>query len=127
VPGGAPKFQGLDWFAGGPIGWYLLIVFSLTVLLAAFVAVDSLRPGRRARLAELREPSWTYTGIEAVFLALALFGWLPFLPRWVAAVTVLMVPFALGFSVAYLLRVVFPKPVVDAAPVPENENATPVR
>jgi hypothetical protein len=36
--------------------------------------------------------------------------WLPFLPRALAVVPVLLTPLAIAGQVAYLLRVVFPKP-----------------
>jgi hypothetical protein len=109
MPGGTPAIRGLDWFSGGPVGWYFLFVYAAAVLLAIFVVVDSLRTKRRARLAELPEPRWLYLGFQAVFLAFALFGWVPPLPRWVAVIPVAMTPLALAEQVAYLLRVVFPK------------------
>jgi len=114
MSGGAPALRGLDWFSGGPVGWYFLLLYGGTVLLAAFVLIDSLRPGRRERLAALPEPSWLYTGFQAVFLVFALFGWVPPLPRWVAVIPVALTPFALAEQVAYLLRVVFPKPAKPA-------------
>jgi hypothetical protein len=109
MPGGSPAIRGLDWFSGGPVGWYFLFVYAAAVLLALFVVVDSLRPKRRARLAELPEPRWIYLGFQAVFLVFALFGWVPPLPRWVAVIPVAMTPFALAEQVTYLLRVVYPK------------------
>jgi hypothetical protein len=114
MSGGTPALRGLDWFSGGPIGWYFLFVYVAAVVLAAYVVVDSLRPKRRARLAELPEPWWIYTVVQAVFLAFALFGWVPPLPRWVAVIPVAMTPFMLAEQVAYLLRAVFPKPLVPA-------------
>lgn len=109
MPGGAPEIRGLDWFSGGPVGWYFLFVYVAAVLLAVFVIVDSLRPKRRARLVQLPEPWWIYLASQAVFLAFVLFGWVPPLPRWVALIPVVMTPFALAEQIAYLLRVVFPK------------------
>ena len=114
MSGGAPAIRGLDWFSGGPVGWYFLFVYVAAVLLAVFVCIDSLRPKRRARMAELPEPGWIYTGLQAIFLVFALFGWIPPLPRWVAVIPVAMTPFALAEQVAYLLRVVFPKTTVAA-------------
>jgi len=110
MSGGAPALRGLDWFSGGPVGWYFLLVYVAAILLAVFVAVDSLRPGRRERLATLPEPWWLYAGFQSVFLVFAFFAWVPPLPRWVSAIPVVMTPFALAEQVAYLLRVVFPKP-----------------
>ena len=122
MPGGTPALRGLDYFTGGPVGWYFLIVYAAAVLLAAFVVIDSLLPKRRARFAQLPEPAWIYTGFQAVFLALVLFGWVPPLPRWVAAVPAVLTPFALAEQVAYLLRVVFPK--AETPPVPPAEGAS---
>jgi hypothetical protein len=113
MAGGAPAIRGLDWFSGGPVGWYFLLVYAGAGLLAVFVTVDSLRPRRRVRLAEIPEPWWVYTVFQAVFLAFVLFGWIPPLPRWVAVIPVAMTPFALAEQVAYLLRVVFPKPGIS--------------
>jgi hypothetical protein len=110
MPGGTPALRGLDWFVGGPVGWYFLILYVGTVALAAYVVVDASRPVRREWLAGLPEPAWLYQLVCGVFLALALVGWVPPLPRWVAVIPVVMTPFALGLGVAYLLRVVFPKP-----------------
>ena len=114
MSGGATELRGLDFFSGGPVGWYFLFVYAAAMLLAVYVAVDSLRPKRRARMAALPEPWWLYFGFQAAFLVFALFGWVPPLPRWVAVISVAMTPFALVEQVAYLLRVVFPKP----APAP---------
>ena len=122
MSGGAPALRGLDWFSGGPVGWYFLFVYVAAVLLAAFVCIDSLRPKRAARFEALPEPAWIYPALQGIFLAFALFGWIPPLPRWVAVIPVAMTPFALAEQVAYLLRVVFPKaekpaenPGVDAS------------
>jgi hypothetical protein len=119
MSGGAPEIRGLDWFSGGPVGWYFLFIYVAAVLLAVFVVADCLRPKRAARLAALPEPRWIYLGFQAAFLTFALFGWVPPLPRWVAVIPVVMTPFALAEQVAYLLRVVFPK----ASPAPADEPA----
>jgi hypothetical protein len=116
MPGGTPAIRGLDWFSGGPVGWYFLLLYAAAVLLAVFVIADSLRPARRPRLAELPEPAWVYGGLQAVFLAFALFGWVPPLPRWIAVIPVALMPFALAEQIAYLLRVVFPKPRRSSEP-----------
>jgi hypothetical protein len=109
MSGGAPALRGLDWFSGGPVGWYFLFVYGAAVLLALFVCIDSLRPKRAVRFEALPEPAWIYPALQGVFLAFALFGWVPPLPRWVAVIPVALTPFALAEQVAYLLRVVFPK------------------
>ena len=48
--------------------------------------------------------------MQPLFLACAIVVWLPFVPRLLAVVPVVLVPFALADQVAYLLRVVFPRP-----------------
>jgi hypothetical protein len=65
---------------------------------------------RRQALAALPEPAWLYNVFQPVFLACAIVVWLPFVPRVLAVVPVMLVPFALADQVAYLLRVVFPRP-----------------
>jgi len=108
VPGGAPQVL------GGPIWWFVFGVYAGSLVLAAYVIVDSLRPTRLATAPlRLREPLALYMIGEAVFLALALVVWIPAVvarARWLAAVPVLLTPFAIALGVAYLLRVVFPKP-----------------
>jgi hypothetical protein len=129
MSGGAPEIRGLEWFSGGPVGWYFLFIYVTAVLLAVFVVIDSLRSKRRARVEALPEPAWVYPAFQGVFLAFALFGWVPPLPRWVAVIPVAMTPFALAEQVAYLLRVVFPKPssapAEDPAEAPSPERSTP--
>jgi hypothetical protein len=123
MSGGAPEIRGLDWFSGGPVGWYFLFIYVAAVLLAVFVVADCLRPKRAARLAALPEPRWIYLGFQAAFLTFALFGWVPPLPRWVAVIPVVMTPFALAEQVAYLLRVVFPKVSATPADKPAEDPA----
>jgi len=122
VPGGAPQVL------GGPIWWLVVGVYVGTLVLSVFVLVDSLRPVRRAA-AELRlpEPLSLYTAGEAVFLALALVVWFEPVVKalpWLGAVPVLLVPLAIALGVAYLLRVVFPKPPSGAGDVPDARSET---
>ena len=98
-----------DQILGGPLWWYFVVVYVLALGLALFVAIDSRRTVRADTLASLREPAWTYTVLQPLFLALALIVWLPFIPRALAVVPVLLTPLAIAGQVAYLLRVVFPK------------------
>jgi len=109
VPGGAPQLHGLDWFTGGPVGWYILGMYLLAVGLAVFVLIDSQRDARRPRLDELPEPAWIYPVFGGGFLVFVVGVLLPFMPVVFSAVPALLTPFLLGLSVAYLLRVVFPK------------------
>ena len=103
-----------DQILGGPLWWYFFGVYVLALVLAVFVSIDSRRPVRAEAIAALREPAWLYDVFQPAFLACALLVWLPFLPRVLAVVPVVLVPFALAGQVAYLLRVVFPKPVNPA-------------
>lgn len=109
MPGGAPQVL------GGPVWWFVFGVYVLALGLSLYVTIDSLRASRRERLAELSEPSWLYTAIEGAFAVVALGVWIPAIPRVAAAVPGFAFPFALAFGVAYLLRVVFPKPAATGA------------
>lgn len=99
---------------GGPVWWFFVVAYVLTLGLAAYVSVDSWRTVRSERLAALREPSWLYRVLQPAFLALALLVWLPFVPRIIAVIPVGLMPFALAGQIAYLLRVVFPRPAASA-------------
>ena len=117
MPGGAPQVL------GGPVWWFVFSVYVLALGLSLYVTLDSLRSSRRARLVELPEPSWLYTAIEGAFALVAIGVWIPGVPRVISAVPVVAFPFALAFGVAYLLRVVFPKP---QAPVATTNSDGPV-
>ena len=102
---------GSDYILGGPVWWFVFGLYALVLGLAAYVSVDSWRAARAERLAALREPAWVYRFLQPAFLLIALAVWLPFVPRVLAAVPVGLMLFALVGQLAYLLRVVFPKPV----------------
>ena len=121
MPGGAPQLHGLEWFTGGPVGWYFLGMYVLAVGLAIFVLVDSQRPVRRPRLDELPEPAWIYPVISGGFLIFVFCVLLPFVPVLFSAVPALLTPFWLAISVTYLLRVVFPKPAPTDEKPAEDE------
>ena len=109
MPGGAPEQL------GGLIWWFVLGVYVSAVLLATFVALDSLKAERLPRFAVIREPRLLYTLGAAVYLAFAVIAWIP-VPasfRLIAAIPVFLAPLAVVLEVAYLLRVVFPKPEAD--------------
>lgn len=96
---------------GGPVWWFVFGLYLLTIALAVFALVDSQRPARKDRLAELPEPAWLYPVLSGVYLVCVVGAWLPFVPRALSAVPVGLTPFSLALSIAYLLRVVFPKPI----------------
>lgn len=101
---------------GGPVWLFAQLVVLLAIVLNLFVLVDSLRPKRRAdAAARLPEPLWVYAAFSAIFLGLSLVVTvIPGLQVTAAAVP-LATPLALVVGVAYLLRVVFPKPAPDGA------------
>lgn len=126
MPGGAPQLHGLDWFTGGPVGWYILGMYVLAIGLAVFVLIDSQRSARHDRLAELAEPAWIYPVFAGGFLIFVVSVLLPFMPVVFSAVPALLTPFWLVIAVVYLLRVVFPKPAsADAVDPSGDESATP--
>lgn len=95
---------------GGPVWLFATVFILVTLVLAVFVVLDSLRP-KRVAAARVREPLWVYTVGEALFLtALALAAVLSG-TSLISAVPVIAAPFALTLGIAYLLRVVFPKPL----------------
>ena len=100
---------------GGPVFWFIVGLLFLAGMLAAFVLLDSWRAKRRARMADLPEPWWLYPAAEVIYLALLFIVQTPVVPAVWSAVLVLITPVAIGVGVAYLLRVVFPKPTEDAA------------
>jgi len=108
MPGGAPQVL------AGPVWWFFFSAYVLSLGLSLFVTIDSLRPSRRERLAEIPEWRWLYTAIEGAFAIVAIGVWIPGVPRITAVAPVVAFPFALAFGVAYLLRVVYPKPSADA-------------
>ena len=109
MPGGAPQVL------GGPVWWFIFTAYVLSLGLSLFVTIDSLRPSRRERLAEIPEWGWLYTVIEGAFAIMAIGVWIPGVPRIAAVAPVVAFPFALAFGVAYLLRVVYPKAPSEAA------------
>lgn len=94
---------------GGPVWLFATVFILVTLVLAVFVVLDSLRPGRVAA-ATVREPLWVYTAGEALFLAALALVAVSSGMSLISAVPVVAAPFALALGIAYLLRVVFPKP-----------------
>lgn len=103
MPGGAPQIL------GGPVWFFLTVLILGTVALALFVFFDSFRPKRAEQAASLREPLWTYTAGQGVFLAALLVAQVARGYSWVSAVPAVLMLLALAQGIAYLLRVVFPK------------------
>lgn len=98
---------------GGPVWLFATVFILVTLVLAVFVVLDSLRP-KRVAAAAVREPLWVYTVGEALFLAALALAAVMSGTSLISAVPVIAAPFALALGVTYLLRVVFPKPVAEA-------------
>jgi hypothetical protein len=107
---------------GGPIWWFFFGVYLLAIGLAAFVLVDALRPVRTKRFAEIRESRLLYALASGTYLVFVVGVWVPSVPRVVSVVPVVLTPFELGLSVAYLLRVVFPKPPAEEEASTDDED-----
>lgn len=117
---------GTDYILGGPIYWFMVTLLFLAGMMAAFVILDSLRRAFFAHTALRTWRWWTYVVVQAAYLALLLVVQTSLLPPIASAVMVLLTPFALVQSIAYLLRVVFPKsgaPVEDATPTSDADQA----
>jgi hypothetical protein len=106
---------------GGPVWWAILTLYLIVIGAAVFVRVDSLRAKRLERFSEMREPRLIYTGVATIYLICVVVAWTPLFPRQWALVPVLMTPIAFFVCTAYLLRVVYPKPV-PALVIDDAEN-----
>lgn len=116
----------------GPIWWFVTVIYVLTLLLAIYTAIDSRQATRREALDALPEPWWLYSAVSILYVVAGLGAWftVPAAWRWIAAVPVLLTPVEIALGVAYLLRVVYPKPAAGAPasgdgaePVPAAERA----
>ena len=104
---------GADYILNGPIYLLMIGLLFLAGMLAAFVILHSLR---RAFFVHTSKPDarwWAYLAPQGLFLLLLLVVQGPWLPLIASAVVVFITPFALIQSIAYLLRVVFPKPMAQ--------------
>jgi hypothetical protein len=105
---------GSDYVLGGPVFWIATGLLMIAGVLAAFIVFDSLRraffPG-----AHQAEPlRLFYLVPQALYLVVVVLGQVRAIPVLVTGIFVLLTPLALAQGIAYLLLVVFPKPV-DAA------------
>ncbi len=118
---------GSDYILGGPLFWVLTVTLFGTAMLAVFVVIDCIRRSftRGDRPAE--QVRWHYLVPQAVYVFLLLVGQVGAMPMAVTAAVVLATPVLLAQGITYLLRVVFPKPVEEEAPVSlapvEHEDA----
>ncbi len=93
---------------GGPVWIFLVFVMAITVALAVFVVIDATR---RLRRCGPDERPWLifYAVIQGLFLVLMGLAQLDVFPSIFAAIVAVLTPLVLIQSIAYLLRVVFPK------------------
>jgi len=98
----------------GPVWLFATTVILIALLLAVFVIADAIRRARRAG-ADDGSPVrlWPYAVAQALFLMSLVVAQVLEGTSLVSALPVVLAPVALGFGVAYLLRVVFPRPHVD--------------
>lgn len=109
---------GSDYVLGGPVFWVMTGLLFATAMLGAFVAIDvarrALLPGSRPA-----EPlRWWFLVPQVCYVVLLLLGQFGAISGVVVMTVVLATPLALAQGIAYLLRVVFPKP---ATPTPAEE------
>lgn len=112
-----------DYVLGGPVYWFMVTLLVLAGMLSAFVVLHSLLVSRRGRLAGSPLSVALYAVPQAIYLALLFVVQGPWLPQIAAAVLVLVTPIALIQQIVYLLRVVFPRPTVDAGQAGESAIA----
>lgn len=100
----------------GGVVWTTLTVFLMVAAaLALFVTVDSVRRSvRNGGGGTSGNRLWLYALVEGVYLAILLFVQFTSAIRiGLGAAGVLATPIAIGVGVAYLLRVVYPKPEAE--------------
>jgi hypothetical protein len=112
-----------DVVAIGPLMWALLAVGILSWLLALFVTVDGLRRVLTHKGGP-PETVWPYVAVCGAYVvayaAFQLEQITKYAP-WLGTVVLVGLPIVFGIGVAYLLRVVFPKPAAPApAPSPDE-------
>lgn len=106
----------------GGVVWTAFAFFLIVgALLALFVVVDATR--RSIRNGHSSRGLWFYLLFEGVYLGVLLLAQLtPVFPLGLGAVASLLTPFAIGIGVAYLLKVVYPKPNAGS-PEPSEDVA----
>lgn len=97
---------------GGAVWTLAVVVLLIAAVLALFVVADSIRRARRNDGSA--RGLWFYTLVEGVYLGMLLLA--QFTLRFrigLGAAAAILTPVAIGVGVAYLLRVVYPKPVAE--------------
>jgi hypothetical protein len=108
----------------GPLLWVLLALGIVTCGLAVALTVDALRR-RTDALAHLRETRWPYVVaglVYAVAYAVWWFGAVRQAAPWVGHIVLFGTPVLLLVGAAYLLRVVYPKPMTPQSDPSEEHQ-----
>lgn len=112
------------------LGFYILQALYLLIALGALaIIIDAMRAKRSAKRAELRaagrhiEPLWIYQILAGIYLAFFLLIQFDVFSGKVGYITG-GVAYALILEVAYLLRVVFPKPLKQSPTLSPEEQIT---
>ena len=104
--------EGYVW--AGPVFAFAMILVASSVGLSAFMLYDSVR--RAAADYRVPEPRWPYQIVSGVYLLGVVLAFLPAMKGRVGAALAIATPLVLVVGVAYLLRVVFPKPPLPVRP-----------
>ncbi len=100
---------------GGPVFVAVLALFYGTGLMAIFVSIDVFRPRRAPLFADKPKSRLMWVVPQLLFLAMFIAARLPWTSLAVVSTAVVIAtPFVLGLQIAYLLRVVYPKPALLA-------------
>ena len=108
--------EGYVW--GGPVFAFVMVLVVSAAGLSAFMLYDTVR--RTASAYPVRDPRWIYQFVSAVYLIGVVLALLPAMKGRVGAILALATPLLLAAGVAYLLRIVFPKPAADATEAPKS-------
>ena len=92
----------------GPLWVVSVGLVIVTAGLALFVVVQSMRPRYQPAAERLREPLWTYTVGQSLFLAVLLLLQLAEVPV-LSGLLLVLIPLSLIQSFAFMLRVIWPR------------------
>ena len=106
--------EGYVW--AGPVFAFAMVLVVSSAGLSAFMLYDTVR--RAADAYRVPEPRWAYQLVSAAYLLGVVLAFLPALKGRVGAALAIATPFVLAAGVAYLLRVVFPKPAPPSSAEP---------
>ena len=104
--------EGYVW--AGPVFAFAMVLVVSSAGLSAFMLYDTVR--RDAARYRVPEPRWLYPIVSGAYLLGVVLAFLPAMKGRVGAAIAIATPLVLVVGVAYLLRVVFPKPPAPAQP-----------